>query len=1060
MKFTCIFLLLFTGNLFAQSFISSPKSVFEDIGNSSSIAFDSDNDGDDDILILGKSGVNYYSKLYRNNGDSTFLDLGAPVPGLAYGGSDVFDFNNDGLLDMVVCGSDGATRHFHVYKNLGNNQFSEITTTIPGVDYSAVKCSDINLDGLTDILLIGQSPTQKIFHVYRNNGDNTFTLANTLTGVYDGDIAITDINNDTYPDILVTGVDNSFELINKILINSGQNDFNFQEHVSNIPATRGGKITTIDIDNDGFDDVLVTGKDKNDAYITRLFKNNQGMSFTFFEELTGLYYSTVATGDFNNDGFSDLFLSGLDGSSTYKTIYYANASGSGFTEQATTLPNTIKGGIAPLNLTNDNKLDVFMCGYTMAGPVSQVFCNNIVASNSKPDTPANLSSIAAHDSVLLSWDYSNDNETASDGLTYAFYLKNDTEGDTVFSVPASFANGKRYINQAGILHGHSVLIRNLAYGKYSWSVQAIDQGYSGSAFAVEKEFNICHHFSLGNDTSMCYDDTISLHAGGTSDIVKWYTSLDPLTPVQSGNNSEFRVSGNILVWAEVTTPLGCTLTDTIAITAFPLPVKNMVSDTSICQNSNLSLTLYRDDYIGNWISESGNINETGNPTLNFQVTQDETIFVEITDSNSCINYDTIAIHTLYLPGSNLPSDTSGCINSILLLNAGTNSDSVYWYNKSGQLVANSGQLSHLIQDTVEFKLEVINIHGCKSFDSITIYMHPLPDVFAGHDTLICPQSSIEIGPSEEKSGYTYTWQPAIYLDDSTIANPKATPEESMEYVLTVTDNNSCTNKDSVYITVNSASDIDAGGNKFVCRGEPVMLGGDPTATGSMLPYDYTWLPENGLDNNKAPNPTILSCDSSTSYQLIVKTGDCIVDTLSVWINTLELPIINTSDDVVIGYQGSTEIWATGGKKYNWEPDNGLSNNAISNPVASPETTTLYTVHATDTNGCMSSSQVQVTIQNEIFVPNLFTPNDDGKNDFFLVYGTGIEYIHLKIFAPEGILVYETTDREEATVTGWDGKYNGKPLRPGKYLWIMEAISTDGAPMYFNGTNKGTITLLR
>ncbi len=1059
MKLIYLFFLFVSGNVIAQSFILTTKSSFENLGNSSSVTFDSDNDGDNDLLVLGKSGEFYYTKIYRNNGDSTFLDLGIAIPGLAHGGADVLDFNNDGAIDLVVCGNDGSSRQFYLYQNIGNNQFVEVPTSIPGVDYASVKCSDLNLDGYCDIILIGQTSTGKIAQIHKNNGDNTFSLINSLEGVYDGDIITQDINNDDWPDIILSGVNNSFQLINKIYLNQKNPDFEFQERVSNIAAIRGGEIKISDFNNDSYKDIVITGKDINDNYITRTYINNFGLSFTLSDNLTGLYYSSIATGDFNNNGYPDIFVSGLDINSNYKTIFYVNNTGSGFSEQSTNLPDIVKGSFSPVNLTQDNKLDIFVSGYTMAGPVSQLFYNSITIANSVPAVPSGLFSMANHDSVLIGWNYSADSETGSKGLTYSYFILNKITGDTIFPSPASFTNGNRFLNKQGTVNDTSIILSGLPYGQYSWSVQSVDQGYLGSPYATTEEFIICHNFDLGNDTSLCMGDTIFLAAGMTNDVVDWYSSDSPTIPLGSGNSFQMAVFNPVSIWAVVTSPLGCVITDTIEISIFQLPEKNL-KDTISCQNSVLTFTLGREDFLGNWTSVSGYVNETGKNSISVKMTQEEQIFIEITDSNLCVNFDTILLEIIEPPTSNLPEDTSQCIKSTINLQAGSEYDSVIWFNSSDEVVSNSGFFSLEIKSTEKYKMHIIDTNGCTAKDSIFIKALSLPTINAGADTLICPATSILVGAIEEEAGTEYSWFPGKYLSDSTIAQPVASPLESIEYVLLVSDSNKCSNQDTILITINSPTTIDAGGNRFVCKGQSVTLGGNPTAAGSLMPYEYNWIPNISLDNNKLPNPTIEECDSTLTYFLIVETGSCIVDTVPVGVEVFDLPVVSTIDDVNIGFEESIEIWASGGTFYNWYPEEGLNNSEISNPTASPETSTLYSVQVTDSNGCTNSSEVKVTIKNKIFIPNLFTPNNDGKNDFFLVYGNGIGSIDLKVYSPDGVMVYETTDVDEATKIGWDGTFKGKPINPGKYLWVIEAVSTSSELLDFEGNNKGIITLLR
>lgn len=82
------------------------------------------------------------------------------------------------------------------------------------------------------------------------------------------------------------------------------------------------------------------------------------------------------------------------------------------------------------------------------------------------------------------------------------------------------------------------------------------------------------------------------------------------------------------------------------------------------------------------------------------------------------------------------------------------------------------------------------------------------------------------------------------------------------------------------------------------------------------------------------------------------------------------------------------------------------------------------------------------------------------NDKFILQATHVETIHWRIYNRQGRLIYETRDLEEATQFGWDGTAFGEPQPEGSYVWILEALYTDGTPVLIDGKIKGSITLVR
>lgn len=104
-------------------------------------------------------------------------------------------------------------------------------------------------------------------------------------------------------------------------------------------------------------------------------------------------------------------------------------------------------------------------------------------------------------------------------------------------------------------------------------------------------------------------------------------------------------------------------------------------------------------------------------------------------------------------------------------------------------------------------------------------------------------------------------------------------------------------------------------------------------------------------------------------------------------------------------------------------------------------------------GCQSNLvAVPISVRGDFFIPNVFTPNNDGNNDKFFVYGGNIAYMYLAIYNQWGELVFETEDQGR----GWDGNKNGKPQPVGVYTYILRGNFRDGSTL----SKRGSITLIR
>ena len=158
---------------------------------------------------------------------------------------------------------------------------------------------------------------------------------------------------------------------------------------------------------------------------------------------------------------------------------------------------------------------------------------------------------------------------------------------------------------------------------------------------------------------------------------------------------------------------------------------------------------------------------------------------------------------------------------------------------------------------------------------------------------------------------------------------------------------------------------------------------------------------------------------------------------------------------------SIQLSASGGIRYSWEPASSLDGPLTSSPIAYPEATTGYTVTAYDSIGCSATGSVRVIVVDVGWVPNLFTPNDDGVNDRLRVYGLEqAADFSFTVYNRPGNVVYQSNDVFEATRDGWDGTVNGISQPNGVYYWKVAGTLDDGSDLLLNNKDSGVIYLMR
>jgi gliding motility-associated-like protein len=142
--------------------------------------------------------------------------------------------------------------------------------------------------------------------------------------------------------------------------------------------------------------------------------------------------------------------------------------------------------------------------------------------------------------------------------------------------------------------------------------------------------------------------------------------------------------------------------------------------------------------------------------------------------------------------------------------------------------------------------------------------------------------------------------------------------------------------------------------------------------------------------------------------------------------------------------------------YSWTPSAYLTCGTCNVTEAQPAETSLFTVSVTDMNGCtaMDTITIDVDSRTSIFIPNAFSPNNDGNNDLFHVYGelSGVRYFELVVFDRWGEKVYETNDY----ASGWDGQFRGQPAPVGTYVYVATVTFADGTEKNY----KGSVNLFR
>jgi gliding motility-associated-like protein len=282
-----------------------------------------------------------------------------------------------------------------------------------------------------------------------------------------------------------------------------------------------------------------------------------------------------------------------------------------------------------------------------------------------------------------------------------------------------------------------------------------------------------------------------------------------------------------------------------------------------------------------------------------------------------------------------------------------------------------------------------------------------------------------------------------------------TGQSAGTYTAIVTDDNQCTATTTVTVTEPTALVYTLGATDVSCFGS---TDGKLTSTVSGGTPNFTYTFSNGTQNNTG-NLTGLA---PGSYDVTVTDATGCTFTESAVIAeppVVEVSITPATGEVKLGEELQIQAFTnqTGNATFSWQPSQGLSCYDCSNPVFTSNHTLTYQVTAVTDSGCTGTSTITLTVipNYDIFIPNAFTPNGDGENDTWKIFGNlpAVKQMNLMVFNRIGEKVFETNDVNFQ----WDGTYQGKPAPHGVYVYTGNFVWLND---HSDANFRGSLTILR
>ncbi len=349
--------------------------------------------------------------------------------------------------------------------------------------------------------------------------------------------------------------------------------------------------------------------------------------------------------------------------------------------------------------------------------------------------------------------------------------------------------------------------------------------------------------------------------------------------------------------------------------------------------------------------------------------------------------------------------------------------------------------------------------GCTSFgDTVLVNPTQLTSSIINKTEITCANNIDGKAEIEAVGGtppYSYLWS-----DLNNTSAAQLTGAGPTTYTATVTDINGCSSTSTVTFTSPPLITFSiAQGDSVSCPGytdgtiELLGFGGTPG-----FPVEYTYAINNGIFQNSGDFKDL----AAGTYSVTIRDGNnCEADTILTVGQPIPLVVSVLPNDTTLELGEQIQLYSfiqgyttDAVQAYIWVPGTGLSCTDCASPVVSTFNDQEYTLTVRYRNKCSASAQVNILVKDgpEFFIPNMFSPNGDGQNDKWELYGLGLREVSATIFNRWGEKVFDSMGNQ---FTSWDGTFKGVLLDTDVYVYYVKVV-------YLNGKVKektGSITLV-
>ncbi len=511
---------------------------------------------------------------------------------------------------------------------------------------------------------------------------------------------------------------------------------------------------------------------------------------------------------------------------------------------------------------------------------------------------------------------------------------------------------------------------------------------------------------------ICAGNSTTLTGSGATSY-SWSNGLGTANPViaKPDFTTTYSVTG---------TKAGCTGTATITLAVTPNPTVSISALVNpICAGASTILTASgAASYIwSNGLGTANPLTVTPSAMTTYSVTGTET---------GCTGTASFIVNVNPLPNIMVnPNPATICSGDSVALTA-SQANTYSWSPATGlDTIAGAVVIAKPASTTAYTITGTLN--GCNNTLKFSVNVNPKPNVAASTNyDKICPGDTAEISAS---GALTFIW--TSLPDDNSLkgqetkTKPIVFPLISTKYSVIGTDINKCINSDTVTVIIKPKPALPLlSFNNPVCDGDTLKLFSSSTDSAT-----YKWEGPNDFASN-LQNPFIqnASIKDGGKYYVWSFINGCQSDKADIDVVIFKNPENFLPNDTVVCIANFKLNLKNSYSAYMWQDKS-------EKPYYDVVKAGIYWVKVIDEHNCLATDSIKVKVAcpPELYVPTAFSPNDDTKNDMFMVYGKDITKFNLKIFNRWGTLVYETGDINSQ----WDGKYKGSIVPQGVYTVIIK-----------------------